>query len=302
MADQRSFTAGRFALSAGDINLGYVKSVKGGSTVGELATHNTGPDNVVRKHISNIKHEAFTLEVGAGMGKGFYEWMRQSFEKSHVVKDGSITAADFDYRAMRRTDFFGGLITEVGIPALDGSSKDPIYLSVKIEPERLRHEKESGAKLEAKFGVKTKRWVACNFRVDIGDLPCSRVSKVDAFKLTQKTARDQVGQFREATLHPTHVEVDNIKLTISSADSGPWETWFRSFVIDGNCSDSDELTGSITLLGPNHKDELGRIELSHIGIIKMEQEAHEANKDSVARFIVELYVEEMKLMFDDVDA
>jgi hypothetical protein len=35
-------------------------------------------------------------------------------------------------------DFYGCLITEIGFPATEGSSKDPCYLSIKITPEYTR--------------------------------------------------------------------------------------------------------------------------------------------------------------------
>ena len=32
------------------------------------------------------------------MGKGMYQWIKQSFDKGHQKQDGSFTAADFDYK------------------------------------------------------------------------------------------------------------------------------------------------------------------------------------------------------------
>ena len=69
--------------------------------------------------------------------------------------------------------------------------------------------------------------------------------------------------------------------------------WHKTFVIDGNASDSEELTGRIVFLGPDLSEELATIDLSHVGIISLETESAEANKEEVARFAVELYVEQM---------
>ena len=40
-----------------------------------------GPDNIQRKHIAGVKYEDFTLQVGSGMGKPMYDWIKASFDK-----------------------------------------------------------------------------------------------------------------------------------------------------------------------------------------------------------------------------
>ena len=299
---KRTYAAGRFALFTDGEALGFVKSVSGGNIKGEVATHNMGPDNVVKKHLATIKHEDITVEVGMGMSKNFYEWIRQSFDKSHMTKSGEIVAADFDYKAQRATEFYDAHIAEVTLPAFDASSKDAAYMTVKINPERLRHVKRSGETLSAKMGTKTKKWLPSAFTFELGDLPCDRVAKIDSFTIKQSVVEDQVGKFREPTKHAAKVEVPNLKITFSAADAEGWEAWFKSFVIDGKCADGDELDGQITILGPDHSEVLGRIELYHCGIISLQPTKLEANKEAPARLEAEIYVEEMKLFFDHVDA
>ncbi len=301
MAQSRSYTAGRFAVDIDGQLAGYVKSVAGGNIKGEVAIHQLGPDNVQKKHLATIVHEPFTVEVGMGMSRLFYEWIQSSFDKGHVTKSGEMIAADFDYHAQSARVFHEGFISEVTLPALDGSSKEPAYMTVKIDPERIRHEKRGGEKLNGKIGSQTKKWLCSNFKMEIGDMPCSRVAKVDSFTWKQAIIKDQVGAFREATKHPAKVEVPNLKLTISMADIEPWRQWHESFVINGLCSDADEVTGSITFLGPDHKEELAEISLDHVGIISLTQAKQEANKEEVARFEVELYVEQMRFLYKASD-
>jgi hypothetical protein len=248
-----------------------------------------------------MTHEPFTIEIGMGMAKGFYEWIQASFDKGSVQKSGEVVAADFDYRAQSARVFQNALITEVTIPALDGGSKEPAYMTVKIDPERIRYEQRNGEQLNSKIGGKTKLWQTSNFRVDLGSLPCDNISKVDSFTWKQSIIKDAVGAFREATKHPSKVEVPNLKFTISMADLAPWQDWHQSFLIDGKCSETDHLTGAITFLGPDTKEELGTIELFGVGISALTAAAQEANKDDVARFEVSLYVEEMKFKMNVTD-
>lgn len=298
----RSISADRFALFADGEALGFVKSVSGGNIKGEVATHNMGPDNFARKRLVGIRYEDITVETGMGMRKGWYDWIRQSFATSHIAKSGEIVAADFDYRAERAIIFDDALITECTFPALDGSSKDPAYMTIRLHPERLRHEQRAGERLNANTGIKTKRWLSSNFRFELGDLPCERVAKIDSFTLKQVVVQDAGGDRFEPTKRATKVEVPNLKITFSAADAGPWKDWFQSFVIDGKCSDTDELSGQIRFLGPDLKEDLAKIELSHVGIFGLRTARNEASREEVAAIEADLYVEEMKLSFNMLDA
>ena len=298
----RSYTAGRFALDVDGMIAGYVKSVTGGNIKGEVAVHQLGPDNVQKKHLATITHEPFTVEVGMGMSRLFYDWIRASFDKGYVTKSGEMIAANFDYEAQSARVFTDAYISEVTIPALDGSSKEPAYMTVKVDPEKIRYERRSGEKLKGNIGSATKKWLCSNWRFELGSLPSSRVAKIDSFTWKQAVIKDEVGAFREPTKHPAKVEVPNLKLTVSMSDIEPWRQWHQTFVIDGKCSEADELTGAITFLGPDMKEELAEITLDHVGIISMQQAKQEANKEEVARFEVELYVENMRFEYKVADA
>ena len=294
----RSFTGGRFALVIdGSENLGFVKSIEGGSLKGELATHNVGGTSVQKKRLATIVHEPFTIEVGMGMSAGFYDWIRASFDKGHITKTGEFIACDFDYKAMSAREFIDAHITEVTMPALDASSKEPAYMTVRLDPQKILYKVGDGAQVAGEAGRATKKWIASNFRFELGDLPCTRVSKVDSFTWKQGIIKDEVGAFDVPSKHPTRVEVPNIKISISSADIGPWQDWHRTFVIDGERSDSDELSGAITFLGPDLNEELASIDLLQVGILSLETPKWDANEEQVPRFTVELYVEKMRFRY-----
>lgn len=294
MVDTRSYTGGRFAFLVDGLGmLGFVKKFSGGTIKGELATHNLGPANIQKKHIVGIIYEPITFEVGMGMSAGFYEWIRAAFDMGYVTKSGEIHACDFDYKSMSVREFLAAHISEVTIPALDGSSKEPAYMTVKIDPERIRYRKGDGSPIQGKIVPAAKKWLCSNFRFTLGNLPCSRVAKIDSFTWKQEVIKDEVGQFRVPTKHPAKVEVPNLKLTISMADFEPWQDWHRSFVIEGQCAGGDELTGAITFLAPDLKNELAEIELLNVGIISLQEFGQVSTKEEVARFTVELYVEKM---------
>ncbi len=302
MAD-RTFTGGRFGIMVdGSEFLGFVKSLKGGIIKGELSQHQLGPENIIKKNISTISYEDITIEVGMGMTKGFYEWIRAAFDNAHITKSGEMHACDFDGNSMSVREFRDAHIAEVTVPALDGSSKDNAYMTIKISPEEIKYLPGTGSAVAGKIAPATKKWLCSNFRFELGDLPCERVAKVDSFTWKMGVIKDEVGAFRIATKHPAKVEIPNLKLTISMADVKPWEDWHRSFVIEGNCAEDAELTGSITFLAPDLNEELGRIDLLNVGIISLETGGQEANKEEPARFTVEVYCEAMKFNYLVSDA
>ncbi len=303
MAGDRTYTGGRFAfLTDGGEMLGFVKKFSGGTMKAEVGTHQLGPSLIQKKNITTISYEDMTVEVGMGMSKGMYEWIRAAFDMGHVKKSGEVHALDFDMNSKSIRQFRDTQITEVTLPACDGSSKDPAYMTIKMKPEEIIYTPGTGSQVTGKIAPATKKWLCSNFRFELGDLPTSRVAKVDSFTWKLAIAKDEVGQFRIPTLHACKVEVPNLKVTMSMADSKLWEDWHRSFLIDGNCGEDAELSGSITYLAPDLKEELGRIDLMNVGILSMQTADSEANKEEVARFTVELYVEQMKFEYLVSDA
>ncbi len=84
-------------------------------------------------------------------------------------------------------------------------------------------------------------------------------------------------------------------------DAQPWFDWFDSFVVNGNSGDDAELSGKLTWLGPDLKEELASLDFLGMGIYKLDAGGGEANKENIAQFKVELFVEQMKLNLDSSD-
>ena len=58
------------------------------------------------------------------------EWVWGSFDHRHSRKDGSINPAKFSFQAKAERAFFEALLTEIGMPEADGSSKAPQTLTM----------------------------------------------------------------------------------------------------------------------------------------------------------------------------
>ena len=302
MADQRSHTAGRFSLDVDGYNVGFLKKFSGMAMEADIVANDLGPDNVQKKHVSNIKWTPGKATVGIGMGKGMYDWIQAAFDKGYMTKNGAFTSADFNYKAMSRLDFMNALITSVTVPKLDGSSKDAAYFDVEFEAEQVRWSKGDQSDIRGKIGPKQKAWLCSNFRIEIGALPCSRIATVDSFTWKCSVSADQIGIFREPTKHPAKVTVPDIKLSISHADHDAWAQAAKKWFVDGHHLEADEMTGRIVFLDPDMSTELGEVELMNVGFKKFGQEDSEANSEKIKRFTVEMYVEKMKFKLSSYDA
>ena len=302
MADQRTYTGGRFSLDIDGYNVGFLKKFSGLAMEADIVANDLGPDNVQKKHVSNIKWTPGKATVGIGMGKGMYDWIKAAFDKGYVTKNGTFTSADFNYKAQSQLTFLNGLITGVTVPKLDGASKDAAYFDIEFDTEQVRWAKGGNEDIRGKVGPKQKAWLCSNFRIEIGGLPCDRIATLDSFTWKCAVASDQIGIHREPTKHPAKVTVPDLKLGISYADHDAWAQAAKKWFVDGEHLEGNEMTGRIVFLDPNMKDELGEITLMNVGFKKFSDDDAEANSEKIKRFNVELYVEKMEFKITQFDA
>src|SRR5262249_8987674 len=127
MADSgkgRSYSANNYVVDIDGYQVSMLKKFEGLSMEADIISNDQGPDNLQMKHVGNSKWTAGKISVGAGMGKGMYEWIKQSFEKAYVPKNGTVTVAAFDFNSQSQLTFNNALISSVGFPALKGEAKD----------------------------------------------------------------------------------------------------------------------------------------------------------------------------------
>jgi hypothetical protein len=297
--DGRSYVAGHFALVLdGGRTTGFLQSVSGGAASAEVMEEvdPTNP-NLVTKQIGTPKYEDFTVQFDVGAGQPMKDWIDAMLAGKAARKNGAVVAADFNRKVLRQAEFQDALLTEFKIPACDATAKDPAYLSIKFAPESTKWTDGAAETLPPPNVSKQKSWNPANFRVKIGDLPCSRVTKIDAFTIKQGTVGLSPGQSREYTKEPGKLEIPNLKITIAAVDLEPWADWHDDFVIKGNCQQDKELGGQLEFLAPNMQDVLLTLDFKHLGIFKL-TELPEPSAQTTAHvrvFTVDLYVETMEL-------
>jgi phage tail-like protein len=291
----RSYVAGHFQLLLEGVKSGFLKSVDGGAAVAEVISESIGSSYFTKKHIGQVKYGPLVLQFGLSMGNDLYKWINASWTGNYSRKNGAVVAADHQFEAVSQREFFNALITETTIPKLDGSSKNPAYLTLKVAPEYTRVTKASGKVTGGIAKGEQKLWLPSNFRVTIDGLDCQKVSAVESFTVKQSVATDDVGEARDYLREPTRLEFPHLEITLPESSAKGWFDWFTDFVIKGNNDETKEKQGSIVLLSANFVDELLRIDLFNLGIFRIGVDRAEANSDRLTTVTAHLYCDRMEL-------
>lgn len=297
-ASERSYVSTHFALQVGTENSGFLKSVEGGSATAEVVTEPAGPSPYSKKHLGPVSYEPIAMQIDLNLAKSVYEWIDATWMGNSQPKSGSIAILDAQYKVVQEQQFSDARITEVTIPALDGSSKDAAYLTVKLAPEMTHFKKGDGASFAKPLQARSqKRWLICNFRLGIDGIDCQKVSKIDSFTIRSMDADNSVGEMRDYQKVPGKIEFPNLAVTMSENGAQSWFDWHEDFVIKGNCGDEQEKNGTLSFLAPDAKTELARINFFNLGIFKLTPVKNTNLADQVRRVAAELYCERMEFKF-----
>jgi len=290
----RSYVSGNFMLTLDGKNQGFIKSVDGGAITAEVVSEPAGPSYFTKKHIGRPRYEDFTVQVGFNMTKPLYEWIAGSWTSKLERKNGSFVTADQNLQAQSERRFFNALITETTIPAMDGSSKEPAYLTVRLAPESIRVDKATG-RIEGELAkVEQKIFLPASFRLQIDGLDCTKISHIDSFTVKRPAVIDNVGDARDRAKQPGKVVFPNIRITVTESTAQSWLDWHESFVVQGNNDDRAEKNGALMLLSPNQQTVLATIRFFNMGIFSIQNDKAQANGDQIRRVTAELYVERME--------
>jgi len=296
----KSYTTGHFKLEIdGHKSTAYLKSIEGGWTRANISEDAVGPDQLKIKQISNIDIDPFSIEFGLSGAHELLDWIKNSWNRKYSRRHGQITHANFDLKTCYEHEFYEALITEVTIPALDGTSKDAGYLKCKIQPERVvTRMLSSGPAVTADANPKQKMWTPSAFRFTLdGFDEMQHTSKLDSFTIKQGVKKLFVGGMKFPQIEPTNIQFPNLTGTISLAYASKLLQWHQEYIHSEVASKDPAAvkTGSIEFLTPDRKQTVFRINLFGVGLVSAAIESSTANQDQIKRVKFELYVHEMKL-------
>jgi tail tube protein gp19 len=285
-------TSGRFLLNLDGVS-SSLKSVEGGGIRAEVIVETAVPESFTRKHIGPPRYEDITIQCGLAMAKPLLEWIRATLDLESPRKSGSVVTLDANLNARSERQFTDALISEVGFPASDASSKEAAYLTLKFAPEFTKSVKASGKPALPKEPAQ-KEFLVSSFRLELDGLDCSKVNKIDPFTIKQTFASADVGDRREPVREPGRIEFPNLRVTLAESSAQTWLDWFEDFVAKGSSGDDKEKNGAIVFLSADLKSEVLRIKLGNVGIFALTPETA-SSADQIARVKAELYCERMEI-------
>jgi hypothetical protein len=290
-ANLRAVQAGAFALRLDSKNASEITLLtgsEGGGIYADVIAVQEGGDPFARKHLGAPKYEPFAIPIGLTASPAAFDWIAGSWGANPAARSGAILAVDTAFDIRSEVAFFDALIVETRIPTLDAASKAAGSLTVRFQPVGI--EPKSGAgKLNLAL-TKSKLWRTSNFRLEIDGLDCKKVSRIQSFAVTRPVLQVTDGSGGTVQV-PGRVTFPNLTITFSQVSAASWRDWHRSFVVEGNNGDSFERSGHISFLAQDAKTELSRIELHHLGIIRIA----DVPSDGIGLLAAELYCEQMVL-------
>jgi hypothetical protein len=273
-----------------------VRSIEGGGISATVVTSPGAGGLPDTKHLGPVKYEDFKFTFGDSTS-GLIDWAQNFVVGKVDRRSGSVATCDASQNMLDRSDFQNGLISSITIPPLDGSSKDPAYLTVSVSPEAITSPAVTGKCVaQAPAPAGTQQFMSANFKLEIDGLADTRVSRIEAFTVTQDIVSGTVGAGRATTLEPGKLEYPNLVLTVPEADAKDFQTWFQDFVIKGNNGVAAEKSGAIVLLDPTLTKELLRINLKNVGIFRLAPVDSVAGADAVPSVSVSLYFNSLALV------
>jgi phage tail-like protein len=299
----RAYTTGRFALEIDGNAAGWIYSCEGGNRVTEVVTEKLSQEHHVRKHIAGLKYEDITITCGIAMSRHFWHVMKKSFQDEFRRFNGSIHVCDYNNKVMRTLEFHGAIVTEIGFPGLDASSKDAAKVSFKMAVEWTRTLPGKGHVNIPHHPLghgQQKAWSPANFRLRIDDLEhaCTKINKIEALVMKQKVTDNNVGEMHHATREPAAMEFPNLVITTAESHAKEIYKWEKKFIIEGNCTDDDEKTGTLEFLTPDLRTTLFTIDFFHLGLFKVTPDKLDALSEGIRRVKAEMYVEDMKFDYN----
>jgi len=303
--ERRAYSAGHFELTIDNTATpAFVKSVEGGFMKLNSSDVQGGADAIRVKHTTTREVEAMTFDIGMSEVNALMLWIAQSWRREFNRKSGHIIHADQNYKAQLQHNFYDALIEEVTVPALDASSKEALFLKVKIRPERIELLDGDQARLQVPHLGRQKLWQASAFRLTLDNgVDVSKVFKIDSFTIKQGIKPVTAGRSHRSTfpeLEPTKIDFPDLKIHMTMAHAGAVLEWYKMVVIEGLPETEFETTGAIEFLGPDRQKVLGKINLYGVGIKGFNIGKSEANSDQMKRCTFDLYVSHMGLMDDDI--
>jgi hypothetical protein len=283
-------TDGNYLLVLDGAPAAQLKSFEGGAAA-EVIREAPGADLIAKKRLGRFACEPASLQLSVAPDKAAAEWITATWRGKIQQKSGHVSCLDNEGIERQRWEFKDALLAETTFPALDASSKDAGYLTLKLQPVFARFVAGSGKPVKFKSVVGPAHRLTSNFRLEIAGLDCKRVNRIDSFTVRLQM---RVAEKGEPRLTPLHLEFPDFKVTLADGAPHTWIAWHDDSMIRANQGRNNEKSGSLVLLSANLSQEVARIDLQNLGIFRLAHPRVQGGADSVQRLTAEMYCQRIE--------
>ena len=301
-AQPRTYSAAHFMFELdGSNKLGMFRSIEGGGLKAEVMTYQNGGTYDRWRQLGKPKFEDIKLQVGMAMSEPFFKWIADFFTGNMVRKNGTIIAADFDYKERARREFSEGMITELTFPKLDATDKNTAYMNVSIGVENIVFKKGGGAQIQQLEGDRNQKgWKACNFKFSLDGFQeaCARVTKIDSFTVKQNIVEYASGGRRTVAKIPSAIDYPQISFYLPEVDAQPLFDHVKKRIVDGEVP--GRLHAQIDTYDNSGPDKGVRfsLELLNADILNVQPDKADSTSEEIKQVKVDMYVESMKFTYN----
>ena len=277
-------------LEVDGANCGPVVSVEGGWGFADVIEEPLG--SVVKKRPGPPRWGELELELALPVARPVFAWIAASWKGDVRARNLLLTTVDLGGNVLVRREFRNAVLTATTIPPLDASS-DPDVLALRLVSQTARTTMPTGT-----VPLPTRPRLGPLYpRLELPGLDCTHIARID--ELTVRQAFRSVSADPRVALEPGPLSFPNLTVTLRTPSATDWQQWFENFVVKGYSDDSNEKTGTLTLLDEQRQQGLVRIGLFNVGIFQLTGPTYEVVPSAegprlITRVVAGLYCERME--------
>lgn len=275
MSPERT-SAGAWSIQVDGVKAGPAVSVAGCVTSAEVGATQVGADGAQKKSIGSPTHEECVLQV-TGLSPPLRNWVAAMLDKNQAKKNVLLSIRNADGSGVN-LNLPNTYMTGFEVPVLKLGDSKPVTFEVTLAPENIQRSVGPVAAAQAaKDGIP----VAGTFKFEL-DGAGSALRSFEGWEVKQELVGDELGEDRLGAKQPTtKLDLGNfeVRLDESSLKSGQTsvlDSYFQSFVVQGNSDDSTEKSASLILSDALGKQVM-RFDFSNVGAYSREPVAREDN-------------------------
>lgn len=300
-AEKPVYASAYFAIEIDDLvpasELPTLRSVDGGGVKAEVINYQMGENGDVWRQLGRPKYEDIKLTLGIADASGFWSWIAAFLAGNHQRKNGTIIAADHNYKERARRHFEQAILVELAFPKWDANDKNMANIMITMAPEKvvfLPPENNVISVKGASAGFQ-KHVTACNFEFALDGYPdaCKRTTKVDALSIKVKTVEHFYGTRLESAKLPGKVEMPNLVFYVPEADAAELRQLHNDRMA-GTRLDQGKGLGAMLTFYNNNRDNKGQIQFKGVHIFNVSSEKSDASSEDLKLTKIECAVEKVE--------